>query len=157
MASGNHYNYHGRMNDGRYDATTSRFPKTETSSVLQSPPPYSAVAGSTVLQSRAPRSRFDPRGWSLCRVLVVGSCITVLIVVVIVGAYEGVMINRYPDYTRLNYSLTATYEGTTFFDDFQYYSGEDPTDGFVQYVQQTAIASSLLDIRYGSLSIYLLH
>jgi hypothetical protein len=44
---------------------------------------------------------------------------------------EGVRANRYPDYTPLNYKLVDTYEGPSFFDNFDYFSDEDPTKGFV--------------------------
>lgn len=53
---------------------------------------------------------------------------------VVFGAIEGVKVNRYPSYTPLKYRLAHTYEGTEFFDQFDYFSAEDPTDGHVVYV-----------------------
>lgn len=58
----------------------------------------------------------------------------VVIVGVIVGAVVGTKRNRYPDYTSLNYRLVDDYSGSSFFDKFDYFSAQDPTDGFVQYV-----------------------
>ncbi|KAK8065675.1 concanavalin A-like lectin/glucanase domain-containing protein [Apiospora hydei] len=61
----------------------------------------------------------------------------VLIVAIIVAVVAGVLVskaNRYPDYTKLNYSLQDTYSGETFFDQFDYFTGFDPAQGFVHYV-----------------------
>lgn len=55
----------------------------------------------------------------------------VILIAIIVGAYEGVKANRYPDYSALNYSLKDSYEGENFFDNFWYWSDADPTSGFV--------------------------
>ncbi|KAK8058678.1 hypothetical protein PG994_009126 [Apiospora phragmitis] len=61
----------------------------------------------------------------------------VLIVAIIVAVVAGVLVskaNRYPDYAKLNYSLQDTYSGETFFDQFDYFTGYDPAQGFVHYV-----------------------
>ncbi|KAL8348728.1 hypothetical protein RB601_002297 [Gaeumannomyces tritici] len=42
--------------------------------------------------------------------------------------------NTYPDYARLNYSLSDNYSGAKFFDNFNYFTGYDPTGGHVHYV-----------------------
>ncbi|KAL8410072.1 hypothetical protein RB594_008243 [Gaeumannomyces avenae] len=42
--------------------------------------------------------------------------------------------NTYPDYARLNYSLSDNYSGAKFFDNFNYITGYDPTGGHVHYV-----------------------
>ncbi|KAK7967382.1 endo-1-3(4)-beta-glucanase [Apiospora aurea] len=69
------------------------------------------------------------------RTWVIGA--VVLIVAIIVAVVAGVLVskaNRYPDYTKLNYSLQDTYSGETFFDQFDYFTGFDPAQGFVHYV-----------------------
>jgi hypothetical protein len=62
---------------------------------------------------------------------VIGALVVVVVIAIVVGAVEGVRANRYPDYTPLNYKLVDTYEGPSFFDNFQYFSEKDPTNGFV--------------------------
>lgn len=79
-------------------------------------------------------SKWDPRGWSLKKKLFLAAGIIVVIVAVIVGAVLGVRANRYPDYSKLDYSLKDTYSGSSFFDNFEYFTAADPTHGFVQYV-----------------------
>lgn len=59
--------------------------------------------------------------------------IVVVIVAVVVGAVLGVRANRYPNYSKLNYSLKDNFSGSTFFDNFEYFTAADPTNGFVQY------------------------
>jgi hypothetical protein len=78
-------------------------------------------------------SRWDPRGWSLKTKIFIAIGAVVVIVAVVVGAVLGVRANRYPDYSKLNYSLKDTYSGSSFFDNFEYFTGADPTHGFVQY------------------------
>lgn len=126
----------GHNDVGRY-GPVSQLPKTEPDSLVPPPPPYYNEQHSVSVATPAsvtPHSRFDPRGWSLRRKIIVSLCVMILIVVIIVGAYEGVEKNRYPDYSPLNYSLTDTFEGTDFFSNFQYWSAADPAEGYVQYV-----------------------
>lgn len=82
-----------------------------------------------------------PCGWSRITKWRVGALVVMaLIVAVVVGAVVGVRNrnnNRYPKYSKLNYTLVDTYEGPSFFDNFDFFSGEDPTYGFVQYVDKT--------------------
>ena len=78
----------------------------------------------------------------------------VLAVGIVVVAVVVSRNNRYPDYNTLNYQLQDTCmsllvgclgvgwlsdslfadEGKTFFDMFNYFTGYDPSSGFVQYV-----------------------
>jgi hypothetical protein len=76
-------------------------------------------------------SAWDPRGWSLTKKLAAAAGAVVVIVAVIVGAVLGVRANRYPNYTKLDYSLVDTYSGSDFFDNF-YYVTSDPSGGFVE-------------------------
>jgi hypothetical protein len=83
---------------------------------------------------QTPHSKFDPRGWRLRTKILAGIGVVVVIVVIIVASVLGVRANRYPDYSKLNYTLQDTYQGTSFFDNFNYFFGYDPAQGFVQYV-----------------------
>ncbi|KAL2010734.1 hypothetical protein VTN00DRAFT_6541 [Thermoascus crustaceus] len=143
-------NYGGHDDYGRYGAGPHVPPKTELDNLDHAPVyPYSippAQGGTS--EYATPRSRFDPRGWSLRKKAIVGIIVIVIIVVVIVGAVEGWKTNRYPNYSRLNYSLRDTYEGTSFFDNFQYFSDYDPAEGFVHYVDQPG--SVYLNLTYAS-------
>ncbi|KAK8136963.1 endo-1-3(4)-beta-glucanase [Apiospora sp. TS-2023a] len=61
----------------------------------------------------------------------------VVVIAIIVAVVAGVLVskaNRYPDYTKLNYSIQDTYSGENFFDQFDYFTGFDPAQGFVHYV-----------------------
>ncbi|KAJ5623825.1 hypothetical protein N7510_000134 [Penicillium lagena] len=131
---------------GRYSGATSRIPDLAPTDVPKVPSapiaPISAVPASPQggpekdLLTTTPW--YDPRGWSLRKKLVIVALVIVVIIVTIVGAVEGVRANRYPDYTPLNYKLVDTYQGTSFFDNFDYFSNQDPTNGFVVYVNEEA-------------------
>lgn len=43
------------------------------------------------------------------------------------GAVGAATNTSYPDYSPLNYSLQDTYAGTTFFDNFDFFTNDDPT------------------------------
>lgn len=120
---------------GRYGGAGSQIPKTELDHITQPPAAYVAP-GAAGLESQGltPRSKWDPRGWGLKTKLAVAAAVVVAIIVIVVGSVEGTKANRYPNYSKLNYSLKDTYSGTGFFDQFNYFSGYDPADGFVQYV-----------------------
>ena len=102
-----------------------------TPQVSPDPPRYSEIFSS---KAEMERSWYDPRGWSSRKKWIIGACVVVVIVAVIVGAVEGVKANAYPNYSQLNYTLADTYSGSSFFDDFEYYTSADPTNGWVQYV-----------------------
>lgn len=89
------------------------------------------------------RAWYDPRGWSLRTKLIVGIVGIAAIIGIIVGAVEGSKARRYPDYAPLDYHLVDTYSGVSFFDQFHYFSDEDPTDGFVQYVLRPLLLSTV--------------
>ena len=77
---------------------------------------------------------YDPRSWSLLTKLLVAGGVVVVIVALVVGIYEGTKSSSYPDYSALSYKLADTYSGSSFFDEFEYYTAADTTDGFVEYV-----------------------
>ncbi|KAF2993465.1 hypothetical protein E8E14_001424 [Neopestalotiopsis sp. 37M] len=95
-------------------------------------------------------SNWDPRGWGWKKWAGVA---LVLIVAIIAGVVAGVLVakaNRYPDYSKLTYTLEDTYSGEDFFDNFDYFEGYDPTSGFVHYVPQARAES--LNLTYASSS-----
>lgn len=120
----------------RYSGATSRLPQAYP---LDDPKTLEAPV---VPASKSPERKlqevpwYNPRGWSPRQRLGAISATVIIIVVVIVGAVEGVKANRYPDYRPLNYQLRDTYAGPSFFDHFNYFSDEDPTNGFVVYVDE---------------------
>lgn len=57
-----------------------------------------------------------------------------LLAIIIGVAVHVSKINRYPNYTRLNYSLKDEYSGRRFFDNFDFFSQTDPANGKVMYV-----------------------
>jgi hypothetical protein len=115
-----------------------------------SPPPYET---SPEKYSSEP-SRWNPLHWRLRTWLIAGAVFIIILIAVVVGAVEGVQANAYPDYSALNYSLVDSCklpisdvqkwenvliervdEGEGFWtDNFDYFTGYDPTSGFVQYV-----------------------
>ena len=78
-------------------------------------------------------NRLDPRRWSrrCCIITLVVNIIC--LIVIVVGAVFAIKAKRYPDYTSLNYRLVETYAGESFFENFNYFYGYDPAQGFVQY------------------------
>ncbi|THC90884.1 hypothetical protein EYZ11_009664 [Aspergillus tanneri] len=121
----------------RYGGATSQLPKLEVDDLQHAGPPPLPCGGYNAPLPLADRPWYDPRGWSLRNRLIAVVVIVLVIIAVIVGAVEGTKANRYPDYMPLNYQLVDTYSGTSFLDRFNYFSDEDPTSGFVQYVDQT--------------------
>ncbi|RAL15832.1 glycoside hydrolase family 16 protein [Aspergillus homomorphus CBS 101889] len=136
----------------RYAGTTTQLPKIEVDDGLHhAGPPPPPGAGEGFRRNHAPivRAWYDPRGWSSRKRLIVAAGILIIVIVaVVVGAVEGTKKPSYPDYSRLNYELADTYSGTSFFDRFDYYSGQDPTDGFVQYVNRSTAQS--LNLTYAT-------
>ncbi|KAJ5089040.1 hypothetical protein N7532_007724 [Penicillium argentinense] len=136
----------------RYSTATSRIPRLGSSPRTPRPPKISVipeVTGAAMSPEPKPAEGdenegifpyawYDPRGWSMRKKLLVALGLAIFITVVIVGPYYGVKLSRYPDYTRLDYRLVDSYEGTSFFEQFNYFSGEDPTNGFVVYVNEQA-------------------
>ncbi|KAJ5365965.1 hypothetical protein N7517_008851 [Penicillium concentricum] len=79
---------------------------------------------------------YNPRGWSLCTKLIVSATAIVIILAAILIPVEIIQ-NKYPNYTPINYTLADTYSGRNFFDQFTYFTDEDPTKGFVVYVNKS--------------------
>ncbi|PWY88592.1 hypothetical protein BO94DRAFT_464451 [Aspergillus sclerotioniger CBS 115572] len=124
-------------------------------------PPYSATdpapavaAAPAAEKSNVAKSAggawYDPRSWSLLTKLIIAGGVVVVIVALVVGIYEGTKSSSYPDYSALSYRLADTYSGSSFFDEFEYYTATDPTDGFVDYVDSST--ASEMNLTYASSS-----
>lgn len=76
------------------------------------------------------------RGWSVRKKVLISAIITMLLLSAIISAavvgIRAAGADQYPNYAPLNYNLVDTYRGTTFFDSFNFYSGPDPTWGYVE-------------------------
>ncbi|CAG8919436.1 unnamed protein product [Penicillium salamii] len=111
----------------------------------QGPPPAYALhefksptpIANTTTRAEAPRRIpwYNPRTWPLYMKVHLPIFIVVILLVTVVPI--EVIKNRYPKYIPLKYTLLDEYSGSTFFDQFNYFTEEDPTKGFVIYVNQT--------------------
>jgi hypothetical protein len=103
-------------------------------------------------KSTEPRpSRWNPKTWSKKGWIIAGTVVgAVVLLAVIVGAVEGSKATSYPDYSPLNYQLEDTYAGTDFFDNFDYFTGYDPAEGFVHYVPEATANSTQFNLTYAS-------
>ncbi|KAH8900856.1 glycoside hydrolase family 16 protein [Thozetella sp. PMI_491] len=82
---------------------------------------------------------YDMRQWSTRRWIAVAAAVVIVIVVVIavpVAVTKAQSANAYPDYSKLNYTLSVTYNDTDFFSNFDYFNTYDPASGFVHYVSE---------------------
>lgn len=101
--------------------------------------------------------------------MIIGAVGVAILVIVIVVPVEVAKENAYPDYSAINYTLADTYSGESFFDYFEYFtatvspykrhlldcmnytdSTQDPTDGYVTYVDSSTASS--LNLTYASSS-----
>lgn len=98
------------------------------SNVYGPPPPYE--------KARRSPSKWLPKNWSKkVRIGVAFAVASAIVIAAVAGVY-GSRADAYPDYYPLKYNLTDTYSGTDFFDQFDYFTGYDPSSGFVHYVPQ---------------------
>ncbi|KAF7539837.1 hypothetical protein G7Z17_g12340 [Cylindrodendrum hubeiense] len=91
---------------------------------------------------------WNPRYWGKRAWFGVVAAILIIVAVIIGVVVTMTKKNAYPNYTTLSYSLVDTYSGDTFFDQFNYFTGYDPTNGLVHYVPQTQAES--LNLTYAS-------
>lgn len=84
------------------------------------------------------RSRANPKTWSVKVWFLLGFVAIGVIVGATVGGVLGARAraraNAYPNYSKITYKLQDTYSGPSFFSNFDYFTGYDPTHGFVHYV-----------------------
>ncbi|KAH7119657.1 concanavalin A-like lectin/glucanase domain-containing protein [Dendryphion nanum] len=98
-------------------------------------PPYDSSQNlpSHIANSRQP-SKWNPRTWNWKTRLAIAVVTIAIIVSATVGGVLGARANAYPNYSQVTYQLKDTYSGSTFFSNFDYFTGYDPTHGFVHYV-----------------------
>ncbi|KAI1814771.1 glycoside hydrolase family 16 protein [Poronia punctata] len=77
---------------------------------------------------------WKPKYWRKRTWAIVVTIVVIVIVIVVVVPVKVTQANRYPNYFKLDYALADEYSGTTFFDNFNYFTGYDPAQGFVHYV-----------------------
>ncbi|KAI1765906.1 glycoside hydrolase family 16 protein [Hypoxylon sp. FL1150] len=110
--------------------------------LVSGPPPYYSTeqqlpprrGNMAYAQTKTPW--WNARYWRKRTWAIVVAIVVIILVVCIVVPLEVAKANKYPDYTALNYTLSDSYNGTTFFDKFDYFTGYDPASGFVHYVPQ---------------------
>ncbi|KAI1342054.1 glycoside hydrolase family 16 protein [Xylariaceae sp. FL0016] len=103
-----------------------------------------------------PRTKMDaedqpwwkPKYWRKRTWAIVAVLIAIIIAAAVVAGVLVSKANQYPEYSALSYSLQDTYEGTSFFDNFDYFTGYDPAEGFVHYVPKEQATS--LNLTYAS-------
>ncbi|KAG9227952.1 glycoside hydrolase family 16 protein [Amylocarpus encephaloides] len=94
---------------------------------------------------------WHPKGWGKKILGGIAATIVILIVVIVVPVVvTRNKDNAYPNYSTLTYSLSESYSGTSFFDEFDYFTGYDPTAGFVHYVPSEQ--AEALNLTYASSS-----
>jgi hypothetical protein len=123
--------YYAQNDPGHFQSGHMSQNKTPVGSAY--PRGYGDWSGDATDQQTDQYSRWDPRGWSLKKKIFLAAGVVVVIVAVVVGSVLGVRANRYPNYSKLNYTLKDNFSGSSFFDNFEYFTGADPTHGFVQY------------------------
>lgn len=77
-------------------------------------------------------SRMHPRHWSRRCWLISAIVFVIIVIIAVVVGVEVSKAMAYPNYSKLTYSLDTVYGGTSFFDGFDYFTGYDPSAGFVQ-------------------------
>lgn len=118
------------------------------------PPAYDEImlnnrgGGDSVRHVQASMPWWNPRYWRKRIWFGVVAGILIILAIIIAVAVTVTKNNAYPNYTTLSYSLVDTYSGDTFFDQFNYFTGYDPTNGFVHYVPQAQAES--LNLTYAS-------
>jgi len=110
------------------------------------PPPTYKVDREDTLRP----SGWNVKYWGWKKFATAGAIVAIVIIVVVVAVVEVMKNNRYPDYSKLNYSLVDTYSGTDFFDNFDYFTGYDPSAGFVHYVPAETANSTQYNLTYAS-------
>jgi len=111
--------------------------------------PYAA---SPLYEKTASGSKWAPRNWGKKTIVGVVVAVVVIVLVIILAAVLGARASSYPDYNALRYTLQDTYSGADFFDQFEYFTGYDPSAGFVHYVPYETATSAQYNLTYASSS-----
>ncbi|KAF2009367.1 glycoside hydrolase family 16 protein [Aaosphaeria arxii CBS 175.79] len=110
--------------------------KDTPSTILSSSPATFNKDSDQDLQNEQRLTGYDPRTWTWKIWLIAGIVFIVSLLAGLVGGVLGTKAAAYPDYYKITYRLRDTYEGETFFDNFNYFSARDPTNGFVHYMDR---------------------
>lgn len=148
------------LGDGSTDKKDMSFANAQDYGRPLGPPPGYKVDRDDTLN----QPWYDVREWGKKAWIAVGAIVVLVIVIVVIIAVEVSKKNKYPDYTKLNYSLAETCEfllffpgqnsnycpdsGDSFFDGFDYFTGYDPSSGFVHYVPEEE--ATALNLTYAS-------
>ena len=97
-----------------------------------------------------PRSKWNPLSWPWWVLALAIVAVLAIIIGAVVGGVEGAKSSSYPDYSPLTYSIADRYEGTDFFDNFDYFTGYDPSSGFVHYVPAATADSTQYNLTFAS-------
>ncbi|PYI02511.1 hypothetical protein BO78DRAFT_453601 [Aspergillus sclerotiicarbonarius CBS 121057] len=83
---------------------------------------------------------YHPYSWSPRTKLASATILfTVVLIIIIATPKRGY---PYPTPPNPIYTLVDTYTGPSFFDKFTYFTEEDPTDGFVEYINPTLLSTT---------------
>jgi len=93
-----------------------------------------AAGKEAAMQSSASAAWYNVKHWSKLTIGLVAAGIVAILIIIIVVPVEETKNDKYPNYSALNYTLNNTFSGTDFFDNFDYFTGYDPTAGFVHYM-----------------------
>ncbi|KAI0398313.1 glycoside hydrolase family 16 protein [Xylariaceae sp. FL0594] len=164
---GQHYSSHyprARAGPGSADADPDSGPRyyssPETSPEVtniellskSTPSPYSPNPTNPVypVAMRHPEDEpwYKPRYWRKRTWAGVIFALAAIIVIVVVVPVKVTQANRYPNYSKLNYTVADEYSGASFFDNFNYFVGYDPAQGFVHYVPREQ--AEQLNLTYAS-------
>ncbi|KAG9250924.1 concanavalin A-like lectin/glucanase domain-containing protein [Emericellopsis atlantica] len=91
---------------------------------------------------------WNPRYWRKRVWIAIAVILLIIIVIAVAVGVTQSKSNKYPDYSALSYALSETYGGESFFDNFDYFTGYDPTAGFVHYVPRAQ--AEQLNLTYAS-------
>jgi len=112
--------------------------------------PYHDVGRDYVPLQRS--SKWNPLHWPKWTWLAAFLLLAAVAIGLGVGITEGTKNKKYPSYTTLNYTIADNYTGTSFFNNFDYFTGYDPSSGFVHYVPAETADSTQYNLTYASSS-----
>ncbi|KAM0435400.1 hypothetical protein ACHAPT_003494, partial [Fusarium lateritium] len=96
----------------------------------ETPPAYDEIMlsrpGQDIRRASPKMPWWNPRYWRKRVWAVVVAAVLIILAIIIAVAVTQVKKNEYPDYTTVSYSLKDTFEGESFFDEFNYFTGYDP-------------------------------
>ncbi|KAK6346922.1 hypothetical protein TWF696_007022 [Orbilia brochopaga] len=96
------------------------------------------------IEENAPKPTPEPSFWFNWKLWALGLLAVCTFVTAVVLPIEIHLMNRYPDYSPLSYTLQTAYSGVNFFDAWDFGNGTEATNGFTNYVtREGAVWSNL--------------